>query len=480
MLGSSAQRRNSAALPLLALWAALCGCGDNLEPSVDDVVAQLRALPHVHDAASYATSTPGVQFIVVHFAQPVDHSNPASATFLQRVSLLHRRVAAPLIVHTSGYGDFVRDRPVELTQLLQGNQISIEHRYFGQSRPDPADWTKLTIEQMAADQHVIVDELRSVYTGAALSTGGSKGGMTAVFHRRFYPDDVDGTVAYVTPISFGAPDARYADFLETVGPPACRQAVAQAATEILQNRRVAMEVRVGLQAANNGFTYTRIALGPAVESAIVELEWSFWQYFGVDYCGDVPAANATDDELFGFLNVVSPPSDNSDAQVGLFEAYYFQSAHQLGFPSGGAAYLMPFVKYSDADYAAALPADPPAYDQGAAMRDIDDFVRQHGERFVFVYGQWDPWTGGAFDLGNATDSLRLIQHQGTHRASLTQLAPADIDAAIAKLAAWTQVTPERPAERTAFAAQMPRMPPALRLALRARGGSVLRYPSHSL
>ena len=33
--------------------------------------------------------------------------------------------------------------------------------------------------------------------------------MTAIYHRRFYPDDVDGTVPYVAPISFGAPDLRY-------------------------------------------------------------------------------------------------------------------------------------------------------------------------------------------------------------------------------------------------------------------------------
>lgn len=469
MLGNAAQRRHTILGPYLALWTAVFGCGDNIEPSVDEVLARLRALPHVHDAAKYTTTTAGVDYIVLHFAQPVDHSDPTSATFLQQVSLLHRTIAAPLIVHTSGYWDYYRDRQVELTQLLGGNQISIEHRYFGTSRPEPTDWTKLTIEQMAADQHIIVDELRSVYTGAALSTGGSKGGMTAVFHRRFFPDDVDGTVAYVAPISFGAPDGRYAHYLDAVGPPECRQAVRDAAIEMLHNRRVALEARAYLQAENTGYTYTRIALGPAVEAAIVELEWSFWQYFGVVNCTEVPAVNASDDAMFVFLNAVSPPSDNSDAQVGLFEAYYYQSQNQLGYPDG-ADYLMPFLKYGDVDYAAALPVAQPAYDQGAAMRDIDDFVRQHGERFVFVYGEWDPWTGGAFELGNATDSLRVVQRQGTHNASLTQLASADVDAALAKLAAWTHVTPNRSPQRAAFQARTLRVPPAWNRALRARRG----------
>ena len=56
------------------------------------------------------------------------------------------------------------------------NQISIEHRFFGESRPEPADWSKCMIEQMAADQHAIIAALRTVYDGACLTTGGSKGG----------------------------------------------------------------------------------------------------------------------------------------------------------------------------------------------------------------------------------------------------------------------------------------------------------------
>ena len=72
---------------------------------------------------------------------------------------------------------------------------------------------------MAADEHAIVTALKTIYTGPYLSTGASKGGMTAVFYRRFYPDDVVGTVPYVAPLSFAAPDERYAAFLDSVGTP---------------------------------------------------------------------------------------------------------------------------------------------------------------------------------------------------------------------------------------------------------------------
>jgi hypothetical protein len=453
----------------VALALALAACGDNLQ-----FVDQLRALPGVHDVTEMKTQTPGFQYFVLHFEQPVDHADPHGQTFLQEVSLLHRDAFAPMIVHTSGYWDYYLDHYVELTALLGANQISIEHRFFAGSRPDPADWTKLTIEQMADDEHAIVSALKDIYHGAYISTGGSKGGMTAIFYRRFFPDDVDGTVPYVAPISFGAPDERYPAFVASLGPTDCHAAVKALAVEMLSNRRAAFEQRAQAQADQKHYMYTRIALGPAVESAIQGLEWSFWQYFGVGDCPQVPDVTASDDALFSFLDTIDPPSDNDDEQTGLFDAYYFQADFQLGYPDDGTdAYLKPFEIYTDADFVNALPTTDPAFDGGAAMQDIDAFVQGAGNRFIFVYGEWDPWTGGAFELGNARDSLRLIQPQGTHGSRLTHLAPDDTTAALAKLAAWTGVTPAVSAQRTFIAERPidPHVPSALRRALRARRNS---------
>jgi hypothetical protein len=125
--------------------------------------------------------------------------------------------------------------------------------------------------------------------------------------------------------------------------------------------------------------------------------------------------------------------------------------------------------YTDADYLASLPTAQPAYDMGAAMHDIDDFVQQNGDRFVFVYGQWDPWTGGEFTLGNATDSLILIQAQGTHGSRIGKLAPADTQAAMAKLEAWTGVVPTAVRiQARSIEPSTPRVPPAITRALRGR------------
>lgn len=460
-------------LALAAVLGMLVACGDD-EPriSTGDILDDLAGLPGVVSVERMETFQTGYRFYVLQFDQPVDHADPDGQHFLQKVSLMHRDLTAPMVGYTSGYWDYYEDTIVELAALLQANQISIEHRYFAGSRPDPADWSKLTIEQMAHDQHAIITALKRLYEGAFVTSGASKGGMTAIYHRRFYPDDVDGTIPYVAPISFGAPDTRYNPYLDTLGPAGCRQAVRDAAVEMLANRRAAISTLAQAQATTNNLSYTRIAFGPAVESAIFNVEWSYWQYYGVGFCDDVPLPTATDQELFDFLDDISPVSDNDDTRIGEFDAYYYQAYHQLGYPDGGAAYLDPYLMYTDADYLNALPTAQPSYDGGAAMVDIDQWVRTEGNRLLFVYGQWDPWTGGAFELGDATESALFVQTEGTHSARLTRLAQADRDAAFAMLEDWTGVTPKVPMMGRSVSERairlQPRVPPALIRALSAR------------
>jgi hypothetical protein len=245
---------------------------------------------------------------------------------------------------------------------------------------------------------------------------------------------------------------------------------------MLANRRDALSTRAAMQAAGQGLSYTRIPFDAALESAIFNLEWSFWQYYGVGFCADVPLPSASDDQLWDFLDDFSPVSDNDDQRIAEFDAYYHQAYHQLGYPDGGAAYLDPYLQFADVDYHGILPTAQPAYDNGAAMADIDQWVRIEGSRLLFIYGQWDPWTGGSFELGSATDSQRFVQTEGTHGARLTRLAAGDRNAAFAMLEAWTGVTPKIPNQtrvqsdlaRAAADEDVLRVPPAIIRALSAR------------
>ena len=472
---------------LLALLAAGCGDSGKAQPADasaggDSAIGDATnvtgdATPRAADLLTKLNELPGVtatesqpnqagdsnRYYSLEFAQPVDHNDPSGQTFQQYATLIERDPAAPMIAHTTGYWDYEGFSPTELSDLLGANQISIEYRFFGTSRPDPADWTKLTIEQAATDEHEIITLLKPLFKGAWIDTGESKGGMTASYHRRFFPDDVVGTVPYVAPMSFGAPDNRYVSFLDNTGTPACHQAVRDIAVEMLANRRAMLLSRATAEAASNNYKYTRIAIGPAVESSVGGLEWTFWQYYGVGYCSDVPPVDASDDTVWAFLQNIDPVSGNDDDQVSPFEAYDYQAAYQLGYPADNVPYLTQYLQYGDADYAGSMPigVEVPAYDL-SAMTDVANWVATQGTHLLFVYGQFDPWTGGKYSLGAATDANELIVPSGTHGSELRDLNSADKATAYAQLAAWTGVTPDENRSRSRrHVITAPHVPPAM-------------------
>ena len=156
--------------------------------------------------------------------QPADHARPDGELFKQRVELRYAGANAPVSLHTTGYELFSSDSDLAATFFT--TEVEVEHRFFKTSTPASKDFSTMDIVQSAQDSHRIVELLRPVLGNHWVSTGHSKGGMTALFHRRFFPCDVDGSVPFVTPISYGLRDKRYGPFLQQIGGQkyaACRQ-----------------------------------------------------------------------------------------------------------------------------------------------------------------------------------------------------------------------------------------------------------------
>lgn len=87
---------------------------------------------------------PGYRFFVLNYEQPVDHRNPSKGTFKQRLTLLHKDTSRPTVFFTSGYNVNTNPRRSEPTTIVDGNQVSLEYRFFTPSRPEPptgATWT---------------------------------------------------------------------------------------------------------------------------------------------------------------------------------------------------------------------------------------------------------------------------------------------------------------------------------------------------
>ena len=419
--------------------------------AADELVDRLQAIPGLTIVSQ--SEPAGYRFFVLEYRQPADHRHPDRGTFPQRLTLLHRASDAPVVLATSGYGLPARPGPsrTEPTALLDANQVSVEHRFFTPSRPRPADWSDLTIWQEASDEHRIVRALKSVYSGRWIQTGGSKGGMTSVYHRRFYPGDVDGVVAYVAPNDAVNPlDARYERFFATVGDEACRAALRGVQQEALR-RRDRLVPLVAAAAAENGYRYARTVgtVDRSFELTVLDTVWAFWQYSSVAACPGVPPATATDAELYAWIDAIAGWSFYTDQGLEPYLPYYRQAAAQLGWPDLDFRHLRGLTRYPGL-YApnALLPADLQTRHNPLPMLDVDHWVRTRSERMLFVYGQNDPWGSERF-APSAHDSHLYVAPGANHGANISRLNPADATAATAALRRWAGVPQATPPQRRA-------------------------------
>jgi len=164
-----------------------------------DIAVAIRAIPGIKTLVEVHSDLAGVRSFKGTFSQPVDHAKPGGAHFNQAFTLLHRSTTAPMVLTMSGYAIPETAKEEEPTARFGTNQLEVEHRFFGTSVPDPKDWTLLTIRQAAEDVHALTQALKAVYPRPWLSYGISKGGCALIYHRRFFPGDVAGTMACGSP-----------------------------------------------------------------------------------------------------------------------------------------------------------------------------------------------------------------------------------------------------------------------------------------
>ncbi|MFF3750151.1 S28 family serine protease [Streptomyces sp. NPDC002018] len=386
----------------------------------------------------------GYRYFVLNYTQPVDHRHPSKGTFQQRVTLLHKDTSRPTVFFTGGYNVSTNPSRSEPTRIIDGNQVSMEYRFFTPSRPQPADWSKLDIWQAASDQHRIFSAFKKIYPKKWLSTGGSKGGMTATYFERFYPRDMDGVVAYVAPNDVvNKEDSAYDRFFERVGTKECRDKLNGVQREALV-RRGALETTYQEWADANGYTFTTVgSLDKAYEAVVLDFVWAFWQYSLLSDCEFIPvAATASDQEIYDTIDAISGFSAYTDQGLETYAPYYYQAGTQLGSPDIKQPHLGKLSRYGYQPPRNFVPRSIPMRFDPSTMPDVDSWVRRHANQMLFVYGQNDPWGAEPFRLGHgARDSYVYVAPGANHGANVAALVPDEQAKATARILAWAGVAP---------------------------------------
>jgi hypothetical protein len=406
-----------------------------------DIADRLAAVPGLTVVQELPTAVAGYRFFALTFTQPADHQRPWLGSFEQRLRLMYRGTDRPTLLHTGGYGVRTAATLTEVARLIGGNQLNVEHRFFTPSIPDPANWTKLTIWQAATDHHRLLEALKPLFTQRWLSAGSSKGGMATVYHRTFYPYDVDGSVAYVAPNDAEYPgDWKYDRFLEEVGDdPSCVDRLQALQYEALGPRRKEMLARFTAWAAANGQTFHK-TLGSAdrtYEFTVLDTAWTFWQNTGQTGCPTVPERSAPTDALYAFIDTALGWDAYTDQGNEFYLPYYFQAATQLGYPEMAFRHLRKVRRYPDLYRARSFVPGFPVREDPWSIPAIDLWVRFLGSELLFVYGENDPWGAERFAPGRWTRDTHVYEVAGgTHTANITQLPQPEEDEATAIVRRW--------------------------------------------
>jgi hypothetical protein len=405
----------------------------------ESIRAKLERIPGLTVVSE--TQKEGRPFFDLTLRQPVDHDDPRRGTFEQRFTLWHKAETAPMVHYTGGYTLSSSTR--ELTRLLDANQVSVEHRFFAGSVPaGKVDWRRLTIQQQAADEHRIVQAMKRIYRAKWLGTGASKGGMTQVYHERFYPQDLDAVVAYVAPNDADNRDDHvYDEFFKTVGTAECRTALDAVQREMLVRRKTLLPL-FEATSKQQGLTFEQLgSTDRAYEFSVLDQVWNFWQSGSYTDCPTVPdAKKATDQELYDW-SLGHGLSIYSDADAGPAGTgpYYRQAAAQLGWADLKFNHLRDVRNHPDIYQPnSLLPAGMRTSYSGWDAKDVDRWVKTRGERMMFVYGQNDPWSAERY-RPSKHDSHLYVAPDTNHGALISKLTPEQRAEAEATVKRWAGV-----------------------------------------
>lgn len=373
--------------------------------------------------------------------QPVDQNNPESNKFTQRVFLSHLAFENPVVFITEGYGADYAANPKyvnEICPILNANQICVEHRYFNESKPDPIDWSYLTIYNAASDHHRVVEILKQIYSGKWVNTGISKGGQTTMYHRYFYPDDVEASVGYVCPLNFSTEDKRVYRFLNQVGDSACRQNILNFQIEMLKNRQTYLPEFKSLIDEKN-LTYT-MGIDEAFDLLVLEYSFAFWQWGNID-CDNILMDPDNPENMVKHLDKVTGVDWISEQGISKIFAFYYQALLEIGFYGYD---IEPFKEHtvfkSNPTFTFTIPNNLNLVYNPAPMQDVDKFIRHEAKNMIFIYGETDPWSSTAVDLTHNTNSIKIIKPGGSHTTRIGNLPEEQKNLVIETLKNWLEIT----------------------------------------
>lgn len=343
--------------------------------------------------------------------QKINHKDKEAGQFTQKLYLTHFSDSLPTVMVTEGYG--ARGNYLsEPAQIIGANQIIVEHRYFGESKPDSMNWAQLTTENAAADHHHIYKAFSQFYQNHWISTGISKGGQTSIFYKYYYPEDMHISMPYVAPLNLEQEDVRINWFLRHVGSPKENALILNYQRMMLQNFDSIFPIFKAV--ADKNMQEFAINDTAAYEFMVLEFPFSYFQW-GNFVLDSIPT------ELLSAQKMMKPMFN-----LGLVSFYFkstldelmpfmVQAYRELGYYDYDLDSLQTYLrKVKNSSNIAFLPEELRFEYNDKIMNKVYDFIHNEGNQMIFVYGELDPWSSTSVSPDSRTNAIKLVLPGGSH------------------------------------------------------------------
>lgn len=348
----------------------------------------------------------------VMIPQMIDHKDPKSGTFEQRVFLSHYDVASPILFVTEGYS--ARDVTYEIASNLKTNQIIVEYRFFGKSVPETINYEYLNNTQAMMDLHRIKLLFAKFYTNKNwIATGISKGGTTCLFYKAAFPKDTRMAIPYVGPMPISATDKRMDNHLSQVGSQDCRQKLIDVQKRILdQKTQIITKIDSVAKIKNQTFS---MGTEMALEYSVLELSFSFWQY--AQDCDKIPV-NGTANENFKFISSISGFDLYSDKTRAYYEPAFYQFMTENGYYGFVHEHLKDKIsKVTSFDNSLFAPQNVDlTYNPKYMLKAVNKLRKK--KRILQIHGAYDPWSAAGLKL-EKKEQYYFVLEEGSHTTRIT-------------------------------------------------------------
>ena len=401
-------------------------------------ITRIKALPGVVDVEKMKVAGNWKGKYRISFLQSVNHKDSTDGFFLQRIYLNHKDFDQPMVIVTEGYGAAYGEIPMyqtEVTGIVDGNQLLVEHRYFGTSVPENLNWDHLTVANAAADHHAIIETFDDLYDEQWISTGISKGGQTVMFHKSLYPDDVDFSVPYVCPLNFGVEDGRHEPYIAKNGSRKERKAIKEFQLRLLQQKDSLMPMFKNFIRENE--LDFRIPVEEVYDFCVLEYSFAFWQWMAD--VENIPEKDADNEAVFKhFMAVASPDYFNSG---GDYLPFFVQAAREIGYYGYDTKDFEEYLSISTAEnylYHVFLPDSLHYEYEEKAMQKVQQYFEENDPRMIFIYGEYDPWTASGVEFKNKKNMMKVVKEGGTHATRIANLPDEQKQLVIDRMNQWLE------------------------------------------